>query len=380
MRRKRKPALRKQALTEELILRWADDHHSNQGHWPTAASGRVRADRNENWLAVSMALRAGVRGLAGGSSLARLLARKRNVRNRKGLPALTTNDVPKWADAYHARTGKWPNAKSGPIPDATPGETWLRISVAIDHACRGFPPGTSLAWILAEQRGVGDYYTRTALSEKIILRWADDYHRLNGKWPYVNDEGIPESEDDTWKRIDSALRRGDRGLKSRTSLAQLLFVHRGVVNFLNLPRLTKKQILAWADAHHKRTGAWPSENSGRIVGADGETWIRVSEAMRMGRRGFAPGGSLAKLLEASGRKRNRSNYPPLSEAVIIQWADSHHRRTGRWPNSYSGRVVSAPEESWSVIDNALRMGGRGLAGGNLPASVADVPTGNPEHG
>ena len=364
MRRHYRQRWRKPPLSEDLILQWADDHFKHKGEWPTAELGAIRAAPNERWSAVSMALKAGVRDLPGGSSLARLLAERRNVRNRKGLPPVTVKRILHWADAYHARTGKWPNASSGPIPDPTPGETWLRIHKAINNGCRGFPPGTSLAWILAEHRGVGDYYTRTQISEPEILRWADNYHRSRGKWPTVTDEAILESPGDSWKRIDSALRRGERGLKGQYSLAQLLNDRRNVRNIGNLPRLTKKQILSWADVHHDKTGEWPTENSGAIAEADGETWIKVSEAMRIGRRGFAPGGSLARLLEVFGRKRNRKNYPAFSEILILEWADQHFRATGSWPNVNSGPVVSAPDESWRVIDQALQKGTRGLKGGS----------------
>lgn len=365
MARRHRPLYRKPPLSEELILSWADDHFERYGQWPTATkSGVVQANRNEKWSAVDMALRAGVRDLPGGSSLARLLAKKRNVRNKKGLPPVSVEKILQWADAYHARTGEWPNASSGPIPDSTPGETWLRIDVGIAHGCRGFAPGTSLAWILAEHRGVGEYYTRMQLSEAEILRWADRHYRRTGRWPTTGDEEIPETPGTTWKRVDSALRLGQRGLAGGSSLSQLLSDHRDVPNSHNLPPLTKQQILAWADAHYAATGLWPSENSGGIVGTNGETWLKVSEAMRMGRRGFAPGGSIAKLLESSGRKRNRSNLPIMTRAQILLWADEHFQRTGKWPNSKSGSVLSSPEESWANIDHSLQTGTRGLKGGS----------------
>ena len=44
------------------------------------------------------------------------------------------------------------------------------------------------------------------------------------------------------------------------------------------PRLTIKQILAWADAHHKRTGCWPTSRSGSIHGTKDENWNAVNHA------------------------------------------------------------------------------------------------------
>jgi hypothetical protein len=59
---------------------------------------------------------------------------------------------------------------------------------------------------------------------------------------------------------------------------------------MNLPSLTAKQILGWADAHFRRTGRWPKPSSGPIEDAPGETWYAVHRALTRGRRGL-PGGS-----------------------------------------------------------------------------------------
>jgi hypothetical protein len=62
-------------LSEGQILDWADLHYRDTGTWPQVASGPVAAAPGENWRAVSDALRLGLRGLPGGSTLARLLVR-----------------------------------------------------------------------------------------------------------------------------------------------------------------------------------------------------------------------------------------------------------------------------------------------------------------
>jgi hypothetical protein len=38
-------------------------------------------------------------------------------------PTLTVEQILAWAEAYHARTGRWPTAASGPVTEA-PGEHW----------------------------------------------------------------------------------------------------------------------------------------------------------------------------------------------------------------------------------------------------------------
>ena len=77
-------------------------------------------------------------------------------------------------------------------------------------------------------------------------------------------------------------------------------------------RLTVAQILAWADAHRERTGAWPTLLSGAVDGAPGQTWPAVNAALRFGLRGLPGGDTLHRLLcrerghrETRGRPHNQ---------------------------------------------------------------------------
>src|SRR5204862_6880327 len=103
---------------------------------------------DEKWQNIDSALRLGLRGLAAGSSLARLLAEHRGKRSRKDLPSYNTKQILAWADAHFARTGTWPNGNSGPVVEAQ-GETWTAVEVALNHGQRGLPGGSSLADLLA---------------------------------------------------------------------------------------------------------------------------------------------------------------------------------------------------------------------------------------
>ena len=64
------------------ILSWADAHHEQANQWPTAASGAVTGGPDGlTWRRINNALRFGLRGLPGASSLAQLLAEQRAVQN-----------------------------------------------------------------------------------------------------------------------------------------------------------------------------------------------------------------------------------------------------------------------------------------------------------
>jgi hypothetical protein len=63
-------------LDEEQILAWADAYHVQHGRWPVVAAGPIQGGNSETWSAVNQALEHGWRGLPGGDSLSRLLARQ----------------------------------------------------------------------------------------------------------------------------------------------------------------------------------------------------------------------------------------------------------------------------------------------------------------
>jgi hypothetical protein len=76
------------------------------------------------------------------------------------------------------------------------------------------------------------------------------------------------------------------------------------------PRLRVGQVLAWAIEHYRRTGQWPTQRCGPVVGAPGETWGALDEALRNGHRGFRGGDTLAMLLR---RYRRGARHRPHAE-------------------------------------------------------------------
>jgi hypothetical protein len=79
-------ARRRPPLTVEQILAWADAHFGRTGGWPVGMGGPIPEAPGETWRAVNDALRAGYRGLPGGTTLPRLLAQHRGARpaHRRG--------------------------------------------------------------------------------------------------------------------------------------------------------------------------------------------------------------------------------------------------------------------------------------------------------
>jgi hypothetical protein len=137
-------------LGVDRILLWVDRHRDQTGEWPNINSGAVAGQAGESWRTVDEALRRGIRGLPGGSSLARLLSEHRGKRNRTRPPALTLDQIRAWAVSHRQATGRWPRILSGPVLDA-PAETWSAIDCALSQGCRGLTGGSSLARFLREQ-------------------------------------------------------------------------------------------------------------------------------------------------------------------------------------------------------------------------------------
>jgi hypothetical protein len=355
-------------LNIEEILAWADAHFARTGEWPTRRSGAIPESPGESWMAVQAALFLGLRGLAGGSTLPKLLLERRGRYNRKGRYRITENEILEWADEWRERTGEWPRMGPEVIP-GTPGFTWTSIDNALRLGRKRMPGGSSLVQLLAAHRGVRNTLAPPKLTVEQILDWADAFSRRQREWPHSDSGPIDEAIGETWCAIDVALKHGRRGLPGNSSLARLLAQRRGVFRAGQEPTLTVEQILAWADAWHERVGDWPSDRSDRVPGLSGIRWGYVDDALRTGRCGLPGGSSLARLLAAERGVRRFRGASRLSEETILKWADQHFRRTGAWPTRDSGSIFGHPQNAWSDIEQRLQRGGRGLPGGSSLARL-----------
>jgi hypothetical protein len=207
-------------LTTRQILAWVDAWRQRTGAWPSRKSGAILGTDGETWAAIHSALAYGRRGLPGGSSLARFLARHRGRFNFKQQPSLTVQQILKWADAHRGRTGKWPSHRSGPIHES-PKDSWKRVDWALAEGSRGVGPGWTLTQLLAKHRGVRNPKRLQKLTLRQIVRWMQAYHRQTGKWPTPESGCVADSGGETWKKLQSALQEGRRGVGPGVTLARL---------------------------------------------------------------------------------------------------------------------------------------------------------------
>jgi hypothetical protein len=218
-------------LTEGMIINAAKLHHARTGRWPSKACGEAADDFGFEitWLAVNTALREGYRGLAGGSTLDRLLKEisGRTPRARRGTKTtihLTEAAILEAARRHHARTGQWPSRRSG---DATQDighrMTWAAVSHALSFGFHGLAGGSTLTKLL--QPSLSRVVRQASdLTEETLLQAAKRYHDRTGRWPtQVSGDATDDLGFATkWNSIDQALRAGRNGLPGGSSLSKLL--------------------------------------------------------------------------------------------------------------------------------------------------------------
>lgn len=348
-------------LSIAQVLRWADAHFRRMGQWPIGKTIPIPESGGETWKGIDEALRLGRRGFRPHQTLARLLQKNRDVRNRRNLSPLTISQVLNWCDADHARTGRWPTSQSGAVQGA-PGETWAGVNHALQRGRRGIRPPITLVALLNKQ-GRRRKKKPTKASDQDILRWVREHRRRTGRWPHQRG-GLVRGTSFTWSGVDSLVRRRSISAGRPSTLSTFLSARMGKPLRRRGPLVLAK-VTAWAEAHRRRSGHWPSRMSGPIPEAPGETWHHVYDAARRGQRG------LPRMAWFSSR-RKRLPRKPLSEQRIIAWARAYRRRTGRWPAARNESITEAPSETWRRINDSLSAGTRGLPGGaSLARFLAD---------
>jgi transcriptional regulator with XRE-family HTH domain len=116
----------------------------------------------------------------------------------------------------------------------------------------------------------------------------------------------------------------------------------------------------------------------------GLTWSALAERTGMSvgsiiayERGQRPGprngAKLSRVLGVEdrmlGEVRKKIFRPAFTMEQILRWAQAHHERTNEWPKIHSGAIPESPGDNWRRVDNALKLGLRGLPGGSSLAKL-----------
>ncbi|MBW2187231.1 MAG: hypothetical protein JRG71_12795 [Deltaproteobacteria bacterium] len=210
------------SLSIQAILERADAHKQKYGVWPKKGSGDVFNSLGDTWNAYDLALSRGMRGLEGGSSLAKLLEAERGVKYLFSKSPLSNDQILDWADAHFAETKTWPNVNTGKLVLA-PEENWKNIDSILrsGNKSRGITGNDSLPELLHRERGVVNQAKCRRLSEKEIAAWIKSYRDIYGKNPNRHSGPVLEASDVTWSQVASSLNMAKRGLTERSSISKI---------------------------------------------------------------------------------------------------------------------------------------------------------------
>jgi hypothetical protein len=123
-------------------------------------------------------------------------------------------------------------------------------------------------------------------------------------------------------------------------------------------QLSIRQIQEWGRSYRLIHGQWPRRDSGPVHGQTDLYWSLVDRCLRYGGCGLRGGTSLSLLMRKTSGGELHHGPPKRSLTVrqILEWADQHHMRTGKWPTTTSGRVAEAPDIKWSTVHQRLKRG------------------------
>lgn len=288
-------------LTNEFIIERAKEFFESNGRPPKVRSGPViNGHEGDTWAGYDICLRDGLRGLPGGTSLAKLLTQQCGFVYRLNRPILTEDYILEMAELHKSRTGKWPTQRSGSVFGGHSGDNWALYETLLRKGGRGLPGGNSLARLISSKHPHVHSKNKRPLTESFIVERAIEFKEMNGSYPIVKSGPVHGwNLGDTWDGYDKSLSQGTRGLPGGSSLKKLLSRELGAINHMDRPLLTVEFILSRAKEFISSSGGLPRYVSGEVAGGHpGDTWKAYDEALKHGCRGLPGGSTLSKLLKA----------------------------------------------------------------------------------
>jgi len=343
------------------------EYHRQHGTYPQPLNGDATAyfGYPETWAAVDCALVQGIRGLPGKDSLFQVAFRLGLV---GGKPSLTIVKIQAAITAFHKDQGTHPNEKSG---DATAyfgyPETWSAVQAAAYHGVRGLPGGSTLITIARE---MGLVKGKPPLNMPLVKKAISSFYKEHGIHPNgaSGDATAYFGYSETWGAVQSALKKGYRGLPGGKTLVEV-----AIQMGLHQKRepLTKAILRRAIHKFYDEHGFPPTAESGDATAYFGYQvmWRTIDSCIRYGNRGLSKGGSLAQVVRDM---KLRLVKPPLSEEIVGQAISSFRSDHGKIPHEKSGDATAyfGYPETWSAVGSCCRLGLRGLPGGTTLAKMA----------
>lgn len=277
-------------LTIEQVHAAMKRFHDEHGRWPGLREPNEPADLGGTWLRINAALQTGLRGLSGGSSLARerdaLLGLAPRVR-------LTRQMIIDAVVAYHREHGVWPNCgTSGRVAQLGNGYSWSTIIQTCKKGKLGFfPKGYTLLKLVKACQGEPEPSALKPIRMDTVRKAMRRFRNASGEWPRTTSPGEVPLIGGRWRTLNGALWQGRRGLPKQDADGHRLTLAR-IAERLS-PPLTIELIRASMVAWRKKNGEWPTKNTKGVDPKTGLKWSTLNRLLNSGRRGLARGLSLA---------------------------------------------------------------------------------------
>lgn len=255
------------------------------------------------WWSIHQALTKGLRGLPGGSSLAKerdalVGARRRGRLTRQGIIDAVM--------AHHRDHGSWPRfTTTGTISGL--GYSWSGVGRALrDGRVASFPKGSSFTKLVMECQGRS---APAPLTIAMVRKAVRAFYEANGTWPSRSAPGEVPVIGGKWMTLGTALSEGLRGLPKQGTDGRPLSLARIVAQLSGVPvrskpltvELIQESMVAW----RRKEGQWPSSLTDGVAPKIGVKWRSLNSFLRTGSRGLPSGLSLAKvrgMIEDRGRR------------------------------------------------------------------------------
>lgn len=268
----------------------------------------------------------------------------RELREALGCVSLLTEEmILEAGEKFKKQYGKYPFVASKELVPELPNETWVIIDSALREGYRGLPGGSSLAILFGKKKD--------DLTVEQIKKAGEEFKKQYSKYPSgTSKKPVPGMPNENWRAINEALIKGCRGFPGGSSLAILFETKKD--------DLTIDQIKKTGEDYRKQYGKYPFVRSKEPVpGMPNETWGGINAALRHGCRGLPGGSSLAILFD---KKKDDFTIDQIKKA-----GEEFKKQYGKYPFITSKELVPGlPNENWSIINDALRHGFRGLPGGS----------------
>lgn len=286
---------------------------------------------------------------------------------------LSEESIVSWIKQHITKYRKKPTQKSGIIEFAIgtyEKMTWQDVDNSLKKGLRGLAGNDSLSAFI--QRHTGEEPRKTSYRKipiELARDWVKQYHNkyndLPSKRTGVIEFAIGDFQDTTWAALDSALRRGGRGLIKISGLTDLTNEVCGISNRKSIPVLTDEEIFLLVQEFMQKHGKKPHCNSGKVERIQGLEWKNIHEQL------YRRGSSLSRYIQQKFGIRARNIPHSLSLPTVQEWILKYVDKYKKPPGARSQIYVEFSTEkiSWGVVHSEIKKGRCGLPKGS---SLADL--------